>query len=128
MLRIAAIASTFGLVASMVLLIGRPPIISAIFGARFIPAYQPLLSLCIAAFLSMLNFPLSPMLYSLDRPEAPAKARLSGTAVHFLLIIPLIAGYGLNGAAVAQVIGYVISMVLMMMWLAGEYRRVRSIT
>jgi O-antigen/teichoic acid export membrane protein len=125
MVRIAALASIVALVATLVLLVGGRPIIAAIFGKQFIAAYQPLLILCVAAVLSMLNFPLAPTLYSLDRPEAPAKARLTGTAIHFILIVPLIGWLGLDGAALAYLLGYAISMALMMLSLFGEYRRVR---
>jgi O-antigen/teichoic acid export membrane protein len=128
MVRIGALATIVAAVATLVLLVGGKPIIAAIFGKQFIAAYQPLLILCVAAVLGMLTFPLAPTLYSLDRPEAPARARLTGTAIHFILIVPLIGWIGLDGAALAYVLGYAISMLLMMRSLLGEYRRVRVAT
>ena len=74
----------------------------------------------------MLSFPLAPMLYSLDRTEAPLKARVIGTGAQLVLIAPLVWMFGLVGAAAAQVLGYGVSFVLMMGSLYGEYRRLRG--
>jgi O-antigen/teichoic acid export membrane protein len=126
MIRITAISSFVGLLMSLFLVVGGRWIIAGIFGRHFIAAYQPLLILCVAAFLSMTAFPLSPMLYSLDRPQAPVKARVIGTTMQFILIVPLIASFGLSGAAGAYVIGYAISIMFMVVSLAREYGRLRT--
>lgn len=126
MLRSAALAGAIALVVALVLVAGGRPLIAAIFGRHFLGAYAPLLVLCIGSLLGMLSFPLPPMLYSLDRTEAPLKARAIGTGCQILLIAPLVWALGLVGAAAAQVIGYAVSMIAMMMSLHGEYRRVRT--
>jgi O-antigen/teichoic acid export membrane protein len=66
------------------------------------------------------------MLYALDRPDGPVKARFIGTAVFFLLIAPLCWRFGVIGAAVALVLGNVATVGAMMWQLRQEYRRVRS--
>jgi O-antigen/teichoic acid export membrane protein len=76
-------------------------------------------------FLSVLSFPLPPMLYALDRPDAPLKARLSGTIAYFLVIAPLCWNFGVNGAAIAFVLGNATTVGMMMWQLLGEHRRVR---
>jgi len=76
--------------------------------------------------LSVFSFPMPPMLYALDRPDAPLKARLIGTIIYFLIIAPLSWRLGVSGAAVAFVIGNVGTVAMMMWQLHGEYRRVRA--
>jgi O-antigen/teichoic acid export membrane protein len=66
------------------------------------------------------------MLYALDRPDAPLKARLIGTVVYFALIAPLCWRFGVMGAASAFVLAYA-SMALILAWrVRVEYRRVRA--
>ena len=61
----------------------------------------------VVPFLSIFSFPLPGMLYALDRPDGPFKARLIGTVLYFLIIAPLSWRFGVNGAATAFVIGNV---------------------
>jgi O-antigen/teichoic acid export membrane protein len=126
MARVVALACAFGVFATALLLLGGKPIISLIFGKHFLPSYEPLLVLSVGSLLGMLSFPLAPMLYSLDRPEAPVKARLIGTGAQLILMIPFMAAFGLVGAAAASVIGYAVGMVAMMLSLQQEYHRVRQ--
>jgi O-antigen/teichoic acid export membrane protein len=79
----------------------------------------------IVPFISVFSFPLPPMLYALDRPDAPVTARLVGSAVFFLSIAPLCWGWGVVGAAIALVLGNVATVTLMVAQLHREYRRVR---
>jgi O-antigen/teichoic acid export membrane protein len=76
-------------------------------------------------FLGIFSFPLSPMLYALGRSDAPLKARLLGTAAFFLTIAPLSWKFGVDGAAIALVIGNLGTVGAMIWELAREYRRVR---
>jgi O-antigen/teichoic acid export membrane protein len=75
--------------------------------------------------LSIFSFPLPPMLYALDRPDGPLKARVAGTILFFLTIAPLALRFGVDGAAVALVLGNVATVATMMWQLRGEHRRVR---
>ena len=49
----------------------------------FLGAYDALVILMVVPFLSVFSFPLPPMLYALDRPDGPFKARLVGSASFF---------------------------------------------
>jgi O-antigen/teichoic acid export membrane protein len=82
--------------------------------------------LIIAPFLVMISFPLVPMLYALDRPDAPLKARLIGTILYFAIVAPLAWQFGVVGAASAFVIGMAAMVAIQAMQLVGEYRRVRT--
>ena len=125
MLRGTALASGLALIAILVLLLGGKPIVSFLFGKDFLGAYDALLILMIVPFLSVFSFPLPPMLYALDRPDGPLKARLFGAFLYFLIIAPLCWNFGVNGAAIAFVVGNLGTVGTMMWQLRHEHRRVR---
>jgi len=66
------------------------------------------------------------MLYTLDRPDAPLKARLIGTVIYFVFIAPLCWRFGVVGAAGAYVLAYAAMALTLVLQLRVEYRRVRS--
>jgi O-antigen/teichoic acid export membrane protein len=125
MLRGTAFASGLAIVAIVVLLLAGKPIVSFLFGREFLGAYDALLILMVVPFIGVFSFPLPPMLYALDRPDAPVTARLLGSAVFFLSIAPLSWQLGVNGAAIAFVVGNVATASVMVVQLLREYRRVR---
>ena len=125
MLRGTALASGCALLAILLLLLGGKPIVGFLFGRQFLGAYDALLILMIVPFLSVLSFPLPPMLYALDRPDGPLKARLFGTILYFIIIAPLCWNFGVDGAAIAFVVGNLGTVATMMWQLRGEHRRVR---
>lgn len=125
MLRGTALASALALLAVLILLLGGKPIVSFLFGAQFLGAYDALVILMLVPFLSVLSFPLPPMLYALDRPDGPLKARLFGTILYFVIIAPLCWNLGVNGAAIAFIAGNLGTVGMMMWQLRGEHRRVR---
>jgi O-antigen/teichoic acid export membrane protein len=126
MLRGTALASGVAVLAILILVLVGKPVLSIGFGKDFVGAYDPLVILMVIPFLSVLSFPLPPMLYALDRPDAPLKARLLGTILFFALIAPLSWNFGVSGAAIAFVIGNVGTVSTMMWQLRGEHRRVRG--
>lgn len=126
MLRGTALASGMAVLAILILLIAGKPILSIAFGKDFLGAYDALIILMVVPFLSVFSFPLSPMLYALDRPDAPLKARLFGTVLYFLIIAPLCWNFGVNGAAIAFVVGNLGTVGMMMEQLRHEHRRVRG--
>lgn len=125
MLRGTALASAAALVAIVILLLGGQEIVKLLFGKDFLGAYSALVILIIVPFINVFSFPLPPMLYALDRPDAPVKARLAGSAVFFLSIAPLALRWGVDGAAFSFVLGSATTAGLMMWQLLREYRRVR---
>jgi O-antigen/teichoic acid export membrane protein len=126
MLRGTVLASGLALIAILILLIGGKPLVSLLFGKDFLGAYDALVILMVVPFLSVLSFPLPPMLYALDRADAPLKARLFGAILYFLIIAPLCWEFGVSGAAMAFVIGNLGTVGTMMWQLRGEHRRVRA--
>ena len=125
MLRGTALASALALVAILILLLGGKPIVLFLFGRDFLGAYDALLILMIVPLVTVFSFPLPPMLYALDRPDGPLKARLIGTILYFAIIAPLCWRFGVDGAAIAFVLGNVGTVGTMMWQLRREHRRVR---
>jgi O-antigen/teichoic acid export membrane protein len=66
------------------------------------------------------------MLYAFDRADAPLKARLIGTIIFFLIIAPLAWTFGVIGAAMAFVAGTATMVLILVMQLWQEFRRVRA--
>jgi O-antigen/teichoic acid export membrane protein len=126
MLRGAALAGIFAIVAVIIVAVAGEQLIRLIFGAAFLGAYPPLIVLIIAPLLAMISFPMPPMLYALHRDQAPLVARLAGTVLYLAIVAPLSWRFGLAGAAAAFVIGTAAMVVILSVQLAREYRRVRS--
>jgi O-antigen/teichoic acid export membrane protein len=126
MWRVTVLATLVGVLAILVLLAGGRPLIDALFGSEFVRAYPVLLVLIIAPLLAMLSFPLTPMLYALDRPDGPFKAHLFGTILYFAIVAPLSWRFGVTGAATAFVIGDLAMAAALASQVAVQYRRVRK--
>ena len=126
MKRSALTAGLAALAAVALLLIAGQPLVKLIFGAEFLGAYPILMVLIIAPVIGIFSFPLPSMLYALDRPDAPLKARLVGTIVYFGVIAPLSWRFGVMGAAAAFVIGYASMALMLALQVRSEYRRVRT--
>jgi O-antigen/teichoic acid export membrane protein len=125
MLRGTVLALCVGVVSGLVLLVGGRFLVDALFGSEFLPAYPVLLVLLIAPLLGMIGFPLSPMLYALDRPDAPLKARLLAVILYFAIVAPMAARFGLMGAAAAFVASYAVMIFALAVQVQRGYRRVR---
>ncbi|HEX7930614.1 MAG TPA: polysaccharide biosynthesis C-terminal domain-containing protein, partial [Sphingomicrobium sp.] len=126
MFRSAVFSGLIASVAVLLLLIGGQPLVSLIFGKEFLGAYPILMVLIIAPVIGIFSFPLPSMLYALDRPDAPLKARLFGTIIYFGLIAPLCWSFGVMGAAVAFVLAYASMGIALAFQVRAEYRRVRA--
>jgi O-antigen/teichoic acid export membrane protein len=126
MLRGTVMASAMGIAGVLIVVLLGKWLLGTLFGPDFVAAYPVLLVLVGIPLLWMVGFPLTPMLYALDRPDAPLKARAVGTVVYLAIIAPLCWRFGTAGAASALLIGNVIIVTLMMIQLRGQYRKVRG--
>ena len=116
----------FALTAVLLLLVGGRPLVRLLFGTEFLGAYPILMIMILAPLIGIFSFPLPSMLYALDRPDAPLKARLIGTFVYFALIAPLCWRFGVIGAAGAFVLAYAAMALTLALQVRSEYRRVRA--
>ena len=126
MLRVTALATLIATAAVLILLVGGKPLIALLFGNDFVGAYEPLLILMAVPLLSVVGFPLGPMLYALGRAGAPLRAKVIASILFFIILAPLCWELGVAGAAIAFVIAMAVNVLVMMLQLAGQYRRVRA--
>lgn len=126
MLRSAALAGIVAVALVLLLVVGGRPLIDLLFGKEFLGTYPILIVLVMASVIGIFSFPLPSMLYALDRPDAPLKARLVGSIVYFGLMAPLCLQFGVMGAAAAFVFGYAAMAALMIIAVWREYRRFRA--
>lgn len=129
MLRGTAIAATFGLIAIGILVVGGEPLIAWLFKTKaeqFLPVYPVLMVMVAIPLLAILSFPLTPMLYALDRPDGPLKARVIATAVYFAIVAPLCWRLETMGAAIAMVSAHGVMVAILIVTVWREHRRVRA--
>jgi O-antigen/teichoic acid export membrane protein len=126
MMRGTALAGIFALLSVIIVVLAGRPLLAELFGKAFDGAYPILLILLVVPLLGIVSFPLPSMLLALDRPDGPLKARLIGTVLYFAVVAPLTWRFGVNGAAMAFVIGYVAMVVALAVQLRGVHRIVRA--
>ena len=126
MLRGTALASAVAILVIALLVIGGEALVEALLGREFLGAYPILLVLVLAPLVGIFTFGLPSMLYALDRPDAPLKAKVAGALIYIAAVVPLTLHYGVIGAAVAYVICFAATALIMVAQLAREYRRVRA--
>jgi O-antigen/teichoic acid export membrane protein len=126
MLRGTAMVTAFGIAAVLIVLLLGQWLLATLFGPDFVPAYPVLLVLIGIPLLWTIGFPVMPMLYALDRPDAPLKARAVGTVVYLAIVAPLCWRFDTAGAASALLIGNIVIVALLMMQLRAQYRKVRG--
>jgi O-antigen/teichoic acid export membrane protein len=126
MFRGTALVGAVAVVAIGLLLIGGKPLVALIFGKAFTGAYAPLVILTAIPLLGIISFPLSPMLYAFGHSSGPLKAKLLGSVVFFALIAPLAWAFDIVGAAIALVLGNAVNVLVMLVLLRPEYRKIRA--
>ena len=107
-------------------MLGGKPIIAALFGPEFLAAYTPLLVLIFVPVIGVIGFPLVPMLYALGRAGGPLRAKIIASLAFFVTLAPLSWRFGVVGAAIALVLASLVNVVVLLVQLRGEYRRVRA--
>jgi O-antigen/teichoic acid export membrane protein len=126
MVRGTALASALALAVVAVLIVGGKEIVGLLLGREFLAAYPILLVLVIAPLVGIFSFGMPSLLYALDRPDAPLKAKIAGAVVYVAMVVPLTLQFGVIGAAAAYVICFVATALIMLAQLVREYRRVRT--
>ena len=126
MFRGTALAGAFGLATVLLLVLAGRPLIGALFGAEFMGVYPVLLVMIGVPLVLIVAFPFPPMLYALDRPDAPLKARIVGVLVYAAIVAPMCWQLDVVGAALAMVISQVVMVIVMLVYLRREHRRVRA--
>lgn len=122
MLRGMALSTLLGLAACLIVALLGKQLLELLFGAEFVPAYPVLVVLIGAPLLAMVSFPMTPMLYALDRARVPLIASAIGALVYVAAIFPLAAEFGLIGAGAAFVAGKAVVVLILTTTLVREHR------
>jgi len=123
MFRSAVLATAIAALAVLILVLGGKPLIELLFGKAYISAYAPLMVLMLVPILGVFSFPLQPMLYALGKGGAPLRAKIIASLIFFVSLAPLCWQFGVVGAAIAFVLATAANVVVMMVQLGVQYRR-----
>jgi O-antigen/teichoic acid export membrane protein len=126
MLRSIAASALVSVVAVILVVIAGRPLLGWVFGKDFVAAYPVLLIMLGVPLLAIMSFPLPSMLYALDRPDAPLKARMLAAASYLLLVFPLGRRFGIDGAAFAYLVANAVLVATLALFLRAQHRRVRG--
>ena len=104
-LRSAALAGAAAVVAAVVVAALAGPFVAVFFGNGYTDAVVLLRVMALSLVVRVPAFPLEPLLLTLGRPGAMLAVRGAGTLFYLGLLAALCSGWGLEGAALAYVLG-----------------------
>jgi O-antigen/teichoic acid export membrane protein len=123
MVRGAILSGGLGLLIVAAVLIGGPGLLGTLFGREFEPAFELLMLMLAGLMLTMIAFPLGPMLYAVDKAGVPLRARMVSAAVYLAAIYPATQWLGLTGAGLAYIGAMLLLVIQMVPPLHSEFRR-----
>jgi len=104
-IRTGLLAGGMGLVMLLVVMVGGKPLISLVFGQRYVEAFDLLRIMAISLVVSTASFPLESLLYMAGRQRAALVAEGLAALAYGVVLVLLIHGFGLIGAGIAYVGG-----------------------
>lgn len=122
-IRSGLLAGCMGLVMLLVVMVGGLPLISLVFGKRYVEAFDLLQIMAISLVVSTVSFPLESLLYMAGRQRAALVAQGSAALAYGVLLVALIHAFGLIGAGIAYVAGMVMKALFSLIPTLGAYRR-----
>lgn len=104
-IRTGLLAGGMGLFMLLVVMIGGEPLISLIFGDRYLAAFDLLQIMAVSLVVSTASFPLESLLYMAGRQRAALVAEGLAALGFGIILVALLHWFGLMGAGVAYVAG-----------------------
>ncbi len=104
-IRTGLLAGGMGLVMLLVVMIGGEPLISLVFGKRYLEAFDLLRIMAVSLVVSTATFPLESLLYMAGRQRAALVAEGFAALGYGIILVVLIHWLGLAGAGIAYVGG-----------------------
>jgi O-antigen/teichoic acid export membrane protein len=101
------------------------PLLARLFGAQFAPAASPFRILCLGLPLVFAIWVLHAIIISVNRESLLVKTALVGLAVNVGLNLYVIPRMGADGAALATVVGELVSMSILIGGVAAAFRAAR---
>jgi O-antigen/teichoic acid export membrane protein len=122
-LRSAALAGGLGVLVALLVIVVGEPLISAVFGAKYLESYSLLQVMCGALVVSMAGFPLESLLYIASRQRAALVAQGLAALIYVGLLIGLTHYFGIMGAAIAYFGGQCLEAFFFLIPTLSAYRR-----
>jgi len=122
-LRSAFMALGLGILMIILVSLVGEPLISLVFGAKYLEAYSLLKVMLWAVVISMASFPLESLLYMAHRQRAALIAEGSATLVYVLLLLLFMQLYGVMGAAWGFFAGQCINAIFMLIPTISAYKK-----
>jgi O-antigen/teichoic acid export membrane protein len=117
----SAISCLFiGLIGLAFFAVAGKPVISVAFGSEFTAAWPAAMIFMLALVFGLAGLPLQPAMLAVGRPEVSFRINLLSTMVYLALIVPLTRFFGIEGAAAAYVLYYLIWVTTMKIRLRKE--------
>lgn len=104
-IRSGLLAGGLGLAVLLLVMIGGAPLISLVFGKRYLEAFDLLQIMTASLLVSTTSFPLESLLYMAGRQRAALVAEGLAALVYGIVLVALIHWLGLIGAGIAYVLG-----------------------
>lgn len=104
-IRTCLLAGGMGLFMLVVVMIGGEPLISLVFGKRYLEAFDLLQIMAVSLVVTTASFPLESLLYMAGRQRAALVAEGTAAVGYGIILILLIDRLGLTGAGIAYVVG-----------------------
>lgn len=127
-IRTGLLAGGMGLVMLLVVMIGGEPLISLVFGKRYIEAFDLLQIMAISLVISTATFPLESLLYMAGRQRAALVAEGLAALGYGIVLVALIHWFGLIGAGIAYVGGMCMKALFTLVPTVTAYRRRASLS
>jgi O-antigen/teichoic acid export membrane protein len=122
-LRSAALAGGLGILVALLVIVVGKPLISSVFGARYLESYSLLQVMSAALVVSMAGFPLESLLYIASRQRAALVAQLLAAITYAALLVGLTHYIGIMGAALAYFGGQCLEAFFTLIPTIGAYRK-----
>lgn len=127
-IRTGMLAGGMGVVMLLVVMIGGKPLISLVFGTRYLEAFSLLQIMAISLVVSTASFPLGSLLYMAGRQRAALIAEGLAVLAYGVLLVVLVDRFGLIGAGIAYVGGMGLKAIFTLIPTVTAYRRRASLS
>lgn len=121
-LRSAMLAGGIGIVVALVVVVVGKPLISIVFGYKYLEAYDLIQVMLSAIVVSMLGFPQESLLFMAGKQRAFLVAQTAASASYVVLLIVLSHAFGVLGAAYAYFGGQCLDVLLSLIPTLWAYR------
>jgi len=122
-LRSGALAGGLGLLVALLVIVVGKPLISGVFGHKYLESYDLLQVMSAALVVSMASFPMESLLYIASRQRAALVAQASAAVLYVGLLVGLSHWVGIMGAAVAYFLGECLEAGFSLIPTIGAYRQ-----